>query len=114
MTADERETRVENLYIPVNIKTRMEFFDGYGAAELGKSIVVAAVALFAAFFIYTLTANTTVCVMIFLVSVAASVMAQTKDQNGLSVIDNAKFIVRFMNGQRKFDYEYSPEWGEIG
>lgn len=114
MTVTEREARIESLYIPVNIKTRMEFFDGYGAAELGKSIFVAAIALIAAFFIYSLTANTAVCVMIFLIAVAASVMAQTKDQNGLSVIDNVRFIVRFMNGQRKFDYEYTPEWGECG
>lgn len=106
--------RLESLYIPVNIKTRLEFFDGYGASELCKSAAVAVIALVAAFFVYALTANAAACALLFLVAVAASVMAQTKDQNGLSLIDNALFVARFYNGQRIFDYEYAPEWGGCG
>ena len=38
-----------NLYIPLNIKTRFEFFDGYGIAELIPTIIAAVVSGFIAF-----------------------------------------------------------------
>ncbi len=106
------QTRRESLYIPVNIKTRYEFFDGYGIAELFYSALTAAVTGCIALTIYAATNNTVLCVLIVLVSVAASVMALSKDQSNQSILDQLRFMVRFMRGQKKYPYAYANEWGD--
>jgi hypothetical protein len=41
-----------NLYIPVNIKTRFEFFSGFGFAELVPTVIVALLSGVAAFIVH--------------------------------------------------------------
>ena len=108
----ERTGRNDTLYIPVNIKTRLEFFDGYGVAELIYTTIAAGVSGLIAVFLYTFTGNITLCILIVLITVATSVMALLKDQSNQSVIDQIRFMVRFMKTQRKFTYYYKQEWGD--
>lgn len=105
--------RNESLYIPVNIKTRFEFFDGNGMAELFYTVIAAAVSGFIALTVHATTGNTTLCVLIVLITVAASVMALSKDQSNQSVLDQLRFMVRFIKAQRKYHYHYTPEWGDV-
>jgi hypothetical protein len=100
-----------NLYIPVNIKTRFEFFNGYGITELIQTIIAAVVSGFAAFTAYTITSGTTVPVLIVLVTIAAAVTAFTKGESNQSVTDQIGHIVRFMREQRIYAYYYTDEWG---
>ena len=100
-----------NLYIPVNIKIRFEFFDGYGVAELIPTIIAAVVSGFIAFTAYTITGGATVPVLIVLVTVAAAVTALTKGENNQSVTDQVGHIVRFMREQRLYEYYYTDDWG---
>ena len=108
----ERTGRNDTLYIPVNIKTRLEFFDGYGVAEFVYTAIATGISGLIAVSLYAVTGNTTLCILILLITVAASVMALLKDQSNQSVTDQIRFMVRFMKRQRKFPYYYKQEWGD--
>ena len=100
-----------NLYIPVNIRTRFEFFDGYGFAELIPTIIAALMSGFVAFITHMITGSSVVPVLIVLVTIAASVMALAKGENNQSMTDQIGHIVRFMREQRVYKYFYIDEWG---
>lgn len=102
----------ESLYIPVNIKTRFEFIEGYGIKELFYTAISAAVSGAIAVALNTITGNTALCVLIVLITVATSVMALTKDQSNQSIVDQIKFMLRFLRTQRKFKYRFTCEWGD--
>ena len=101
-----------NLYIPVNIKTRFEFFDGYGVKELIPTVIAALVSGFFAFVIHALAGGTIMPVLLVLITVAASVMALSKGDNNMSVVDQTKCVLSFMRDQRKYPYHFTNEWGD--
>ena len=102
-----------SLYIPVNIKTRFEFFDGYGITELLPTIITALTSGSFAFIINAITGGIVVPVLIVLVSIAASVMALAKGENNMSLVDHIKCIFRFSREQKKYPYYYTDDWGLI-
>ena len=106
------ENNTTSLYIPVNIKTRFEFFDGYGVPELLPTIAAALASGFIAFIINAATGGVIGPVLTVLVTVAASVMALAKGESNLSVVDQTKCVLRFMREQRKYPYYYTSEWGD--
>ena len=99
-----------NLYIPVNIKTRFEFFDGYGVKELIPTIFAALMSGVIAFIVHAVTGGAIMSVLIVLVTVAASVTALAKGEHNMSVVDQTKCVLRFLREQRKYPYHYSEEW----
>ena len=99
-----------SLYIPVNIKTRFEFFDGYGVTELIPTIIAAIVSGFFALIIHTVMGGAILPVLLVLITVAASVMALAKGENNMSVVDQTKCVLRFSREQRKYPYYYTDEW----
>jgi hypothetical protein len=102
-----------SLYIPVNIKTRYEFFDGYGAKELPATAAAVFVSGFFAFVIHAVFGGAVLPVLIVLVTAAASVTALAKGENNMSVADHAECVLRFMREQRKYPYYYTDEWEDI-
>jgi len=102
-----------SLYIPVNIKTRFEFFDGYGVSELLPTIFAALVSGFLAFIIHAIAGGTIMPVLTVLITVSASVMALAKGDQNMSVIDQAKCVLRFSREQRHYPYYYTDEWGDM-
>lgn len=108
----ERPNRSDTLYIPVNIKTRTEFFSGYGMTELTYTAMATGISGLIAFFIYAATGKTMLCVLIVLITVAASVTMLSKDQSNQSVIDQLRFMARFMRTQRNFPYHYTDDWSD--
>jgi hypothetical protein len=101
-----------SLYIPVNIKTRHEFFDGYGFAELLPTIAAAFVSGFIAFVLHAVAGGTIMPVLIVLVTVAAAVMSLAKGENNMSVVDQVICVLRFAREQRRYAYYYMDEWGD--
>jgi hypothetical protein len=101
-----------SLYIPANIRPRLEFFDGFGVAELIATIMAALVSGFFAFIIYALTGSLISAVLCVLVTVTASVMAQIKDASNQSVIDQIKYVLRFLLGQKAYPYFYVSDFIE--
>jgi hypothetical protein len=100
-----------NLYIPVNIKTRFEFFDGYGVSELPPTVAAAISSGLAAFVVHAF-AGTVPAVLTVLVTVAASVTALAKGENNMSAVDHAKCLLRFTREQQDYPYRHTEEWGD--
>jgi hypothetical protein len=100
-----------SLYIPVNIKTRFEFFDGYGVTELIPTIVTTLASGFIALIVHTATNSAIIPVLIVLVTIATSVTVLSKGDNNMSVIDQTRCVLRFSREQKKYPYYYTDEWG---
>ena len=98
------------LYIPANIRPRFEFFDGYGAPELAATVAAAFLSGFVAFIIHAFTNGMILPVLCVLVTITASVTAQVKDASNQSVIDQVKYVLRFLREQKVYSYYYSFEY----
>lgn len=100
----------KTLYIPSNIKTRQEFFEGYGATELYKTIGTATICSIFCLILYAINHSIALSVVIMLSGIAASIMFVTKDRNNQSVLDQIVLMIRFSKSQKKYQYNYTDEW----
>jgi hypothetical protein len=100
-----------NLYIPVKIKTRFEFFDGFGVSELIPTFIAAFVSGIFAFAAHGVTGSAAAPILIVLISIAAAAISLAKGANNLSVIDQIGQFVRFSRGQKVYRYRKFNEWG---
>jgi len=100
----------QGLYIPANIRPRFEFFDGYGVPELAATVIAALVSGFIAFIIRAFSDGMILPVLCVLVTVAVSVTAQVKDASNQSVIDQIKYVLRFLKGQKVYPYYYYNDY----
>ena len=98
------------LYIPSNVKTRMEFFKGYGVKELISTIIVFACLLPISLLIYKLKGNLLLPVVIEFIGVAGTIIATAKDENNLCVTRQIKFLIEFANTQKQYRYRYFNKW----
>lgn len=94
-----------NLYIPANIKTRLEFFRGYGVKELVTTIIVVAFFLPIIVILYKCVSTLT-AIVFMLVIIAVTVVSLTKDENNLSVVKQIGFMIKSAKMQKKFKYKY--------
>lgn len=101
-----------SLYIPQGLKTENEIFSGFGKKEMIRASTISLIAIMVDAFIYLITKNTLICVVIMLSSVTASIIATQKDQSNMSIFDQIKFMIRFSKSQKHYLYKYLPEWGE--
>lgn len=95
----------EKLYIPANIKTRLEFYRGYGVKEFIITILVAIISLPFCFLISSIK-STTIAVVVFFIIVATAVISLTKDENNLCVANQVKFLINKLRMQKKYKYRY--------
>ena len=101
-----------NLYIPVKIKTRFEFFDGFGFSELIPTIIAALISAVVAFAVHKITGGgATTPIVTVLISTAATAILLAKGSNNLSVIDQIRQFIRFSRGQKIYKYRKFDEWG---
>jgi type IV secretory pathway VirB3-like protein len=94
----------ETLYIPTNIKTRQEFFNGFGFPELMQTLVIAAISFMIAMILYAENQNVSGAVLIVIISIAATVVCVSKDRNNQSMLDYVKNMIRFSREQREYPY----------
>ena len=102
----------DKLYIPANIRTRLEFFKGYGIKELVTTISVVAFSLPIVFAVYKLV-STLAAIILILVIIATSVIAVTKDDNNLCVVQQVKYMIRSAKMQKVFKYKYFDKRRQI-
>ena len=91
--------------IPSQIKMPTEFFEGYGMAELIKSIIALAISSIIAYCIYKITKTTLLATFLVIGSTAISVVFVTKNRSGFSLMDNIKNIVKYELMQKGYKYE---------
>lgn len=95
----------DDLYIPSNIKTRLEFFKGYGVKELVITLSVMAFSLPITIGIYKLKSTLAAVIFLFIM-VAGTVVAVTKDDNNLCVSKQIGYMIKNNKMQKKFKYVY--------
>ena len=99
------EDNNNNLYIPANIRTRLEFFKGFGIKELVTTIIVVAFSLPIAFLLYKFK-STIIAVIFLLIVISVSVISLTKDDNNLCVVEQIKFMIKNSKMQKRYEYKY--------
>ncbi len=99
------------LYIPTNVKTRLEFFRGYGVKELITTLIVA-IGLIPASIIFYFVGNKNylIPVLIEMIGVAGCVFATAKDENNLCIVNQIKYMIDFVKLQKIYEYEYYDKW----
>lgn len=100
------------LYIPTNVKTRLEFFTGYGVKELIQTIIVFVALLPISIAIYIIKGNYLIPVLIEFIGVAGTIIATTKDENNLCVVNQIKYLIDFSKTQKQYRYKYYNKWRE--
>ena len=98
------------LYIPTNVKTRLEFFKGYGVQELISTIIVFACLFPVSFILYKVKGNILLPIIIEFIGVAGTILATTKDENNLCVVRQIQFLIEFEKSQKSFMYRYFNKW----
>lgn len=105
------ENEETKLYIPSNVKVRLEFFKGYGVKELIATIIVAIALIPISIIAYCLgNQNYLLPVVIKMFGVVATVVATTKDENNLCIVNQVKYMIDFVKTQKKYEYEYYDKW----
>lgn len=103
MNNDETDFK---LYVPTNVKTRLEFFNGFGISELITTAIVAGIFLPISFIIYKIRGSFLMPIILEFLAIAGTIMMTTKDSNNLCVVTQIRFMLNFSKMQKKFDYEY--------
>lgn len=104
------EDKEYKLYIPSNVKTRIEFFKGYGVKELIQTIIVLVLLLPVSIIVYIVKESYLLPVVIEFIGVAGSVIATTKDENNLCVLNQIKYMIEFSKIQKQYRYKYYNKW----
>ena len=90
--------------IPTEIKLKTEFFDGYGMAELVKTIIVGVISSIIAYIINLFTHETLLPTFFVLGSIVVSVIALVKGQSNFAMVDMINNAIKYNLMQR--DYKY--------
>lgn len=98
------------LYIPSNVKTRLEFWKGYGVKELIYTGIVFLLLLPISLIVYKLKGSLLLSVVIEFIGVAGTIIATAKDENNLCVTRQIKFLIDFANTQKQYRYKYFNKW----
>lgn len=98
------------LYIPINIKTRIEFFEGYGFKEFGITTIAFILSSIIAMCIFKLTNEVIFSVLFVLMIVSLAIVLIVKDSSNLSFIEHIRNLIRFYKEQNKYPYKYRREW----
>ncbi|AIQ13815.1 hypothetical protein [Paenibacillus durus] len=100
----------QTLYIPMGVKPEAEWFPGFGKQQLVQSIMGSGITVTLATLIWLLKGSVPFAVVTFLTGVSASVMMTTKDRHNLSVLDQLRFMIRFVKSQKVYPYRAMNEW----
>lgn len=92
------------LRIPKTIKTKTEFFVGYGIGELIKTLIITGITIAVAYIVYLIRQDTIVPVLMVIASATVSVVLFTKNSINFSLFDYIKNILKFQFSQKKYKY----------
>ena len=109
----EDNEKGNTLYIPMNIKTRFEFVNGFGLKELFITAIVTAISAGTAVIYNSVTQGDMFSsILIVLISGAVTGTCVTKNQYNQSVVDMIRLFIRFYTTQRKYPYKYVNRYGD--
>ena len=96
----QHDENPNTLYVPVNTKTRFEFFEGFGFNELFITLVVSGIVGLIILAVSMFTHDPYNAILAVSVTAAATGMAVRKNDINQSVTDMAKLFWSFFNSQQ--------------
>lgn len=98
------------LYIPQGIKTRREYFDGFGKEELMYLIVSVLISALAAYVSYSFFHNLFGSMLIVMIVPTMVVFLSIKTETNMSVFDEMKLLLEYQKSQKHYPYIALNEW----
>ena len=92
------------LYIPIGINTRVDFMPGFGKSELSQAIIGIVVGILIAILGYVITNQMLTVVIIMIFAIGGSVLATTKNDINISIVDYVNNILKFNKERQVFPY----------
>ena len=100
------------LFIPRNIKTKSEMFQGYGMREIKESMPGFIISLLIAMIAKTISKNDVVMVYALIPTVLATVFIHQRNFDKMSIYDIIKNKINFMKSQKFYPYIKLNPWEE--
>lgn len=91
--------------IPANVKIRTELINGIGIKELLTTGIAGTIIVFIDLFIYMITKNYLICLIVFGIVTGFTFIAVMKDKNNSCIADMIKNMYQFFKGQKYFEYD---------
>lgn len=102
---------MDELYIPQGIKTRTEYFEGFGMKELIYLIVSVLVTGTIAYIGYSLTLLPIMKAIFIVMVIPTTVVFLTKKtEMNISVLEELLLLIRFHRSQKYYPYIALNEW----
>lgn len=92
------------LRIPKTIKTKTEFFVGFGVAELIKTLIITGLSIIVAYIVYIIKQETITPVLIVIITATVCVVLFTKNTINFSLYDYIQNIIKFQISQKEYKY----------
>ena len=90
----------DDVYVPKNVKKKLEFFNGFGVKELIITIITTIILIVPCLIIYKY--NQVLAMSLFLTLVATTVMLVTKDNNDVSFFYKIKLVMKNIFMQKEY------------
>lgn len=100
----------ENLYIPMGIKEKNEFWEGFGGEELKGASLFILISLVINIILNILIGSVFFFVAFTIISIAVGLMIYTKGSTNLSVVNQIENMKSFSKSQKKYYYKSLDEW----
>lgn len=91
----------DKIYVPKNVRKRLEFFRGFGVKELIITLIVGILSIIPTIFLYKY-GHQAFAITFFLVIVATTIMLVVKDDNNVSFLQQLKLVCKSIFMQKKF------------
>ena len=101
MASRERIT----LSIPVNLKTKTEFFNGYGVQEFLQNVVIGLIGIIISLVFYFFVRNDFMAILLSFIFVAGGFFLTVKDTFTLSLLDQFRIAFRLSKTQKSYNYK---------
>ena len=91
--------------IPANVKIRTELINGIGIKELIITWVAGTISVCIDLFLYAITKNYLICIILFGAVTGFTFIAVMKDKNNSCIADMIKNMYQFFRGQKYFEFD---------
>ncbi len=94
----------DKVYIPKNVKNKLEFFRGFGVKELIITILVAILSILPVILLYKYVSQV-FAISFFMITITSTVMLIIKDDNNVSFLQQLRLVVKNIFMQKRYDYK---------
>lgn len=93
------------LEVPTNVKTRIEFFNGFGLNELKSTMIALLISIPIGILVNIVFRNLFISILTIFIIVSATVIFTMKDNHNQSVSIMIMNLIKFLKEQKKYKYK---------